>query len=373
MRTILFLIQKEFLQIRRNKQMLPIIFFVPIVQLLVLVFAANFEVKLVYVTLVDYDKSSSSRSLVDKFASTGRFKFVSDYNSEKLAFQEIDKNIAKMALIIPRGFERNISRSEFPEIQIILNAVDGAAAGIIQNYAAQIIYDYNKELVKSMRLIQTQPTISTITVKERYWYNPELNFKFYMVPGILVVLVTIIGMFLTSMNIVKEKEMGTIEQLNVTPIKKYQFITGKLVPFWIIAMFDLALGLFLGKVLFHIPIVGNIFLIFGLASIYLIVALSFALFVSTVTETQQQAMFISWFFVVIFILMSGLFTPIESMPHWAQIVTLFNPISHFIEIMRRVILKGAGFFDVLQQVWILTVYGMVMLILSVWRYRKVSS
>ena len=352
--------------------MLPMIFFIPIVQLLVLVFAANMEVKKVYVSLVDYDKSSTSRLIAEKFAATGRFIFVSNLTNEKEAFVEIDKNISKMALIIPISFERDIVNSQNPKLQIVLNAVDGAAAGIIQNYASQIIFDFNKNIIQSQRLVNTISQNNSINIKERYWYNPQLDYKYYMVPGILVVLVTIIGMFLTSMNIVKEKETGTIEQLNVTPIKKYQFITGKLVPFWLIAMFDLAFGLTIGKIVFDIPIVGSLFLIFLTSSIYLLVILSFGLFVSTVTDTQQQAMFISWFFVIIFILLSGLFTPIESMPHWAQFVTIFNPVSHFIEIMRRILLKGAGFFDVIRQIYILLIYGFIMLSLSVWRYKKIS-
>ena len=179
-------------------------------------------------------------------------------------------------------------------------------------------------------------------------------------------------MFLSSMNIVREKEIGTIEQLNVTPIKKYEFIIGKLLPFWIIALFDLAFGLTFAKIVFEIPILGNLLLIFGLASLYLLVVLSFGLMVSTIADTQQQAMFFAWFFMVIFILMSGLFTPIDSMPDWAQTVTLFNPVAQFVEIMRRVFLKGAGFFEIQKQFWILIVYAGVMIFVSVWRYRKVS-
>jgi len=203
-------------------------------------------------------------------------------------------------------------------------------------------------------------------------FNPELDYKTYMVPGILVVLVTIIGMFLTGINIARKKEIGTIEQLNVTPIKKYQFIIGKLLPFWIIALLDLAFGLFLAKLIFNIPILGSVHLIFFVASIYLLAVLGIGLFVSTVTETQQQAMFISWFFMVVFILMGGIFTPVESMPSWAQAIAYFNPIAHFNRAIRMIMLKGSNLFDVQSIVYFLFVYAVIILSLAIWRYRKVS-
>jgi len=194
-----------------------------------------------------------------------------------------------------------------------------------------------------------------------------------MVPGILVLLVTMIGTFLSSMNVVREKEIGTIEQLNVTPLRKRDFIVGKLLPFWFLALVELAIGLVVAKLVFHIPMLGSVLLIFALAGLYLLVMLAIGLLVSTVTETQQQAMFLAWFFIVIFILMSGLFTPIESMPAWAQRFTLLNPIAYFIEIMRRVLLKGAGIGAVRDQVIALAVYAAVMLTLATSQYRKVSS
>jgi ABC-2 type transport system permease protein len=190
------------------------------------------------------------------------------------------------------------------------------------------------------------------------------------VPGILVLLVTIIGLFLASMNIVKEKEIGTIEQLNVTPIKKHQFIIGKLLPFWIIAMFDLGLGLLIARFVFEIPMIGSIPLVFGVAGIYLILILGMGLFISTLSDTQQQSMFISWFFVMIFILLSGLFTPIENMPVWAQNLNLINPIAYFIEFMRLVLLKGSEFKDVWRLIVSLSVYAVIMISLATLRYSK---
>jgi ABC-2 type transport system permease protein len=193
-----------------------------------------------------------------------------------------------------------------------------------------------------------------------------------MVPGILVLLITVVGLLLSSMNIVKEKEIGTIEQINVTPIRKHEFIIGKLLPFWLIGLFELAFGLFLGRLLYGIPLEGSLPLLFAVAGIYLLVILGFGLLVSTITDTQQQAMFIAWFFMVFFILMSGLFTPIDSMPHWAQQITTINPVAHFVEVMRRVLMKGAGFSEIIDLFGALLVSAVVVITLSVWRYRKTA-
>jgi len=199
-----------------------------------------------------------------------------------------------------------------------------------------------------------------------------LNYKTFMVPGILVLLVSMLTLFLSGMNIVREKEIGTLEQINVTPIKKHQFIIGKLFPFWVLGLVILTVGLLIAKIIFNVPMLGNIGLIYLFASVYLLVILGMGLLISNYTDTQQQAMFIAWFFVVIFILMSGLFTPIESMPEWAQNVTLFNPIRYFVEIIRMVMLKGSGFQDIVPQLSIIALYAFIMNGLAVWSYKKTN-
>jgi ABC-2 type transport system permease protein len=232
--------------------------------------------------------------------------------------------------------------------------------------------DYNREILVEWINPAILSSAKNINVSASYWYNPKLNYKTYMVPGILVLLVTIIGLLLSGMNIVREKEIGTIEQLNVTPIRKIQFISGKLIPFWIIAMFELLFGLTIGKLLFNIPIVGSLWLIFFSAAIYLLVILGFGLLISTVTNTQQQSMLVSFFFMVIFILMSGLFTSIESMPAWAQWLDKLNPIAYFIKIMRMIMLKGSGFNEIKIPLYSLMIYAVFSISLAVWRYRKVT-
>jgi ABC-2 type transport system permease protein len=209
-----------------------------------------------------------------------------------------------------------------------------------------------------------------INIEHRFWYNDELNFKFYMVPGILAILLTVIGMFLASLNLVREKEIGTIEQINVTPIRKYQFIIGKLLPFWIIAMFELLIGLIIGKLLFNIPIEGNLFLLFGFAALYLITVLGIGLFISSVSYTQQQAQFLNFFILVTFVMLSGIFTPAETMPHWAQNVNLINPIAYFIRVNRMILLKGSGFVDLAADFGIMLIMAVSLTALATWRYRK---
>lgn len=372
MRIVFYILQKEFLQIFRNKAMLPIIFVMPFIQLLVLSNAATFDVQSVRLHTLDMDNSAFSHRLIEKFAATGYFQIVRASHSEEEGVRDVAENKAHLVLRIPHNFERDLHTRGIAKVQLLINAEDGASAGVIQAYTASVLADFGGDV--RLEIVQGAATANaTIDVSSAYWYNPELNYKTFMVPGILVLLVTLIGFFLSGMNVVREKELGTIEQLNVTPIRKYQFIAGKLIPFLVIALAELGFGLILSRLLFHIPIVGSLSLVFGVATIYLLAVLGFGLFISTMTDTQQQAMFISWFFMVVFILMSGLFTPIESMPGWAQTLTVFNPIAYFIKIIRQVLLKGAGFTDILQPLAGLCVYALAMMSLAVVRYRKASA
>lgn len=372
MRTIFIIVRKEFLQIFRNRSMLPIIFIMPVVQLLVLANAASFEIEHLKVHVQDFDHTSTSRALIQKFAASPYFDFVKYTSNETAATEDFLKDKADLIVRIPHGFEKDLVKEQKADVQLVINAINGSAAAVSNGYATSILQDFNKNIAAQWINKLNCAPVKTIETKVSYWFNPEMNYQTFMVPGILVLLVTMIGMFLAGMNIVREKEIGTIEQLNVTPIKKYQFITGKLLPFWILALFELAFGLLIGKLVFDIPIVGSIFLIFFFAAIYLMVILGMGLFVSTITETQQQAMFIAWFFMVIFILMSGLFTPIESMPGWAQAITRFNPVAYFVAVMRMVMLKGAHFADIRLHLAVMVFSAFLLLGLATWRYRKVA-
>jgi ABC-2 type transport system permease protein len=375
MKTILYIIQKEFIQIFRNKMMIPIIFVMPLVQLIILVHAATMEMKNIDIAVVDMDLSESSRKLTNKFEASPFFNLTGTTFSLEEAQNAIISDKADMILVIPQNFEQNIVREKSGKLQLLVNSINGTVAGIGSAYAQSIIMDFNKNIAVDFLDTETMVAISqqkSVNIFYQYWYNPELNYKTYMVPGILVLLVTIIGMFLSSMNLVREKEIGTIEQINVTPIRKYQFIIGKLFPFWVIALFDLAFGLALGKLLFDIPFVGSIGLVFLVASVYLLVVLGFGLLLSTISDTQQQAMFISWFFLMIFVLMSGLFTATESMPKWAQNLNYINPIAYFIKIIRMILLKGSVLQDIIKDLLILAGYGITVLSLAIVRYRKTA-
>lgn len=373
MRTIRFLLQKEFLQIFRTRTMVGILFVMPIIQLIVLAHAATFDVKNVRVGLVDDDGTPTSRRLVERFRASEYFTLEGRTFSEAAAADALTRRQVDLVVHVPRHFERELQRGETVRVQLGFDGENAPVAGVAQSYALQVVERFNRDVRVDLAPQDLQLREVRIRVVPAFWYNPELDYQAFMVPGILVLLVTIVGMLLSSMNIVREKEIGTIEQLNVTPIEKSQFIVGKLLPFWIIALVELALGLAIAWLLFRIPMEGSLSLIFGVAALYLLVVLGLGLWVSTVTETQQQAMFISWFCMVIFILMSGLFTPIESMPTWAQRLTLLNPVAYFVEIMRRVLLKGAGFGAIQGLVASLIAYAGLVLSLAVWQYRKVSA
>lgn len=368
MRTIFYIVQKEFLQVFRNRMMLPIIFVIPVVQLLILSYAVTFEIKNINLYIVDNDNSVSSRSLTEHFRSSPFYHIVGQSADSKTAMEYLHKGKAHQMLVMLPGFEKNLNKGIPAHIQIVNDAINGSSAALMNAYSVSIISNFNQDIIT-----EANPEAgSRMKVNWSFWFNPELDYKTYMVPGILVLLVTIIGMFLSGMNLVREKEIGTIEQINVTPIKKYQFIAGKLIPFWVIALFELAIGLLVARFAFHIPLLGNILLIFFIASVYLLVVMSIGLFISTITDTQQQSMFLAWFVLVIFILMSGLFTPVESMPQWARDLNVVNPIAYFIAMIRMVMLKGSGLQHIYKPLGILFIYGISILSLSVWRYRKTT-
>lgn len=370
MNTIKYILQKEFRQIFRNKTMLPMIFVVPLMQMLILVFAATFDMKSIDMVVVDKDLSTTSRQLIAKFDAIPFYNVKSAVFDEKHGEELLLSDQADVILVIPANMERKLIREDASPIQLLINAIDGNSAQLIFSYSANIIGDFNKKIIAEWKGLPEFNPPGEIKITESYWYNSELEYKWYMAPGILAILVTIIGMFMSGMNLVREKEIGTIEQLNVTPIKKYQFIIGKLIPFWVIALFDLALGLLIAWLIFDLPIAGSLFLLFGMAGVFLISVLGLGLFISTITETQQQVMFVSFFFMMVFILMGGIFTPVESMPEWAQIANRVNPISYFMKIMRMIILKGSGFFDLIEELISLLILGAIFLSLAIWRYRK---
>ncbi len=371
MRTVLFLVQKEFLQIFRNRTMLPLLLVMPVVQTLLLSFAANYEIKNLGLAVVDHDLSPASRRLVSKFSGSGYFQVKYAGFSRAEADQALAADRVDLILEIPSDFERTLVRENRANIAVNANAIDASKAGIGMGYATGIVQDFQRELPD---LVPATPAARPAGIQVTYsnWYNPELNYKHFMVPGILGIIVSLIICFLTALNIVREREIGTIDQINVTPLRKWQFILGKLLPFWIISQVILALGLTVGYLAFRIPLEGSLLLVFGFALLYAPCMLGLGFLISNFADTQQQAMLTAWFLLVVFILMSGLFTPVESMPLWAQRLDLLNPVHYFVAFMRQVLMKGAGFADVRGHFAAVLLYGVVVNALAVWTYRKRS-
>lgn len=375
MRPILFLARAEVLHVVRDRATLAQCLIVPIVQLLVLSNAATFQIRNTPTYVVDLDRSTTSRGLVTRFAASGHFRVAGESASLDRANDALLRGDVTMVLAIPRDFEASLVRTSAAPVELSVNAEKGSAASIVQSYASAIVSAYAAELdTDRARAMEREPhRRASIDVRTRSWYNPALNYRDYMVPGILVALVTLIGTLLTAQNIAREKELGTLEQLNVTPITRGQFIAAKLLPFWVLGLVDLAVGLLVGALVFSIPIRGSLLLLFGAAAIYLVVALAIGLWISTLVETQQQAMFVTFFVMNIYLLMSGLFTPIDSMAPWVQVVSQANPVRHFVTISRAVLVKGAGLTDVARPLLILVAFAAVTLMLAVRQYSKRSA
>lgn len=351
--------------------MLPVIFVMPLVQMLILVFAATNELRQVDLAIVDFDNSTLSRRLTAEINGNPFFKVRQNLANTQEAEDLLMRNKIDLAMVIPQNFDKELTNDKRTDVQIIVDAINGNAAQLSLGYLSNVIGSYSQKIL----ITTTQPEFrqtKSIIIKPTFWYNQQLNFKYYMAPGILVVLVTVVGMLLGGMNLVREKELGTIEQINVTPIKKWQFIAGKLLPFLAIGLFDLAFGLLIARLAFNIPIRGSMLLLFGMGVIYLVLVLSAGLFISTISDTQQQATFVSFFSLIVFIMMSGLFTSVESMPDWAQKLDYANPLYYFVKIMRSIILKGSNFADIFNEFAALSVFAVSMFGLAIFRYRKTT-
>lgn len=370
MRTIRFLLEKEFRQIFRNRAILLMIMVMPVMQLLILPFAANYEVKNINLAVVDHDHSGDAQKLISKITASGYFKLTGYNASFKEGMKLIERDEADLILEIPHGFERNLVREGQQQLFIAVNAINGVKANLGGAYLGSIIRAYNDDIRLQLLPVSKFNVSPVIELSTSNWFNPLMEYKFFMVPGILAILVTMIGGFLSALNIVKEKEFGTIEQINVTPIKKHHFILGKLMPFWILGNVVFTLGLLVSWFIYGIIPVGNLLVLYLFASVFLLAILGFGLLVSTFCDTQQQAMFIMFFFMMIFILMGGLFTAIDSMPEWAKIVSRFNPVSYLIAVMRMVILKGSGLKDILPQLGTMAIFAVVLNSWAVLNYKK---
>jgi ABC-2 type transport system permease protein len=371
MRTIFFLVRKEFLQIIRDHTTVAQIFMIPVVQLLVLSNAATFDLKQTRVLVVDEDRTTVSAGLVRRLEGGRQFRVVRHLPTDHAVEAALLDREATAVIHIPRRFEQDLVQSRRATVQLVLNAEEGAAAGIVQSNVNAILADYAGELGPTLPGgAPSQARAAPLDLRPQRWFNPTRNYKHYMVPALLVALTTIIGLLLTAQNITREYELGTLEQLNVTPMTKLQFIAAKLIPFWLISLVIFTIGLIIGKLVFDIPMRGNLLLVYLALMVYLIVVLGLGLWISTITRTQQQAMFVAFFVILMFLLMGGLFTPVDSMPDWARAVAQANPVKHFVFIMRAVLVRGAGLETIAPPLLGLAAGGVVVLTLAVRRYRK---
>lgn len=372
-RQLSLLIRKEFRQIFRNKTILAIIFIAPMFQLLLLPLAANYEIKNIQLALVDQDHSPLSRALQRTVTSSGYFQLTYFGDNYAEAYKILEKSDADLILEIPPHFERDLVREKNNAVFLGIDAINGTKAGLSATYLSQIIGQYNQKIQ-----VQLNPRAalavqnSGVEVKTVLWFNQYYNYRLTLVPGILVSLLTLITGMLSALNIVAEKEVGTIEQINVTPVKKYNFILGKMIPFWILGMVVFTLGLFVARFVYGIHIQGNLFLLYFFVALFLVAVLGYGLLISTIAETQQQAMFINFFFVMIFLLMCGLFTPIDSMPQWGQRLTYLNPLRYMVEAVRLIILKASSFSDLLTEFFALLSMAISLNFLAIYNYRKTS-
>lgn len=373
MRVLLFLLQKEFRQIFRNKALLPMLFIIPVVQLIILPLAADYEIRNISVSIVDRDHSPYSQKLMNSITASGYFRLYNAPNNYEQAYDDAANDKADIILEIPEHFERTLVRESNVKLYIAVNAINGSKAVLGSGYLTSIINIFNAD-IRTELIQQNNIAMQSVDVVTSNWFNPNMNYRFFMVPGILAMLITMVGGYMSALNIVKEKEIGTIEQINVTPVKKYQFLLGKLIPFWVIGMFVFTIGLnVVARFIYGIVPLGSIPLIYLFVSVYLVSVLGFGLLISTYVDTQQQAMSVAFFFIMIFNLMSGLFTPIESMPKWAQVIAWCNPVSYLNEVMRMVVLKGSGFNDIKNHFLVIILMGVIFNTWAILNYRKTSS
>jgi ABC-2 type transport system permease protein len=366
MRVLLALIIKEFHQIRREPMTIRMIFVMPVIMLVLLGSAITTDINHLATSITDLDNTPLSRSIIESFSHTDLFD-VLDYPTTYDALETaLQKGAASVGIIIPRGFARKIYRNESSSIAIWIDGVDSNAGLIAGGYAAALLTGRAQNIIRNAAFAKPLPPEPRFEVL----YNPELESRMYMVPGIVAVIVLMTTSIFSSMSIVREREVGTLEQLMVTPIKIWQLMLGKLLPFLVIGFFEIMFALLLGIVIFSIPFKGSIILLLALSIIYLLTTLGAGLFVSTITSTQQQAMFFSWFFNLFALIMSGFMFPIANMPVLLQRLTLINPLRYFITVIREIVLKGATFSDLLPEISAMVILSGILFTTAAIRFNK---
>ena len=362
-----YLIEKELKQFMRTR-ILPILFvIIPIALMNFLPRAANQEARDLTYCVVDNDHSLLSQRLIEKMSASPYFTLTAAPSSYEGALREIEEGRAQFIVEIPAGFDEDIVKGVPARVMVSSNAVNGMKAGLGQSYLLEIVNAYARELTAEQRDTAVEGRIVPIP---RYLFNTQLDYKVFMIPGVIAFLLILLIGFLPALNIVLEKESGTIEQLNVSPISRFDFILAKLVPYWFLGLYLVGFSILLARGIYGLVPAGPIGSLFLFATLFILVVSSLGLLVSNYSETARQAALLMLFFLVVFILTSGLITPIASMPEWAQAITCFNPLRYFIDAFRAIYLRGSDITDLLPQAGALALFFVVAGIWAVGSYRK---
>ncbi len=372
MRTILHIMRKEFIQIRRDRRMFIMAFLSPVIQLIILGYAANLDVNNIPLLVCDEDHSVASREFVQRFTSSGQFRLVGYVASPGDIDGPLNKGTASIALVLPPGFESGLRAHRSVQVQAIADGSESNSAGIGLGYAALIVGQYSQDiLLNTFRMAGSGRRPASINPQLRVWYNPTLKSRNFMVPAVLAMVLLMMTMMFTGLAVVREKEAGTMEQLIVTPIRPYQLVIGKLAPFATLSIVDVILVLLVATLWFHVPLKGSIPLLFGLCFVFEIATLGLGLLISTVAKTQQEATMTTQFFVMQPMMqLSGFAFPIANMPVVVQFVTYFLPLRYFMSIIRGIFLKGVGMASLWRDALSLFVLGCLILGIAISRFRK---
>ena len=356
------LIRKEFLELRQEPRLFAVVIVAPILQLTVLGYAASTDVRDVPMVVVDQDRSSESRELIARFDASQNFVVVDGLASLDEVDGYLDRGDAWMALAIPADYGERLRAGQSAAVQVVADGTDANSTNVAVGYAGALITSYARELVGTAPLVRSEI---------RVWFNPSLESRYFMIPGILALVLLVVTTNLSSMAVVREKELGTLEQLNVTPLARWELIAGKLLPYAVLGMLDVLLVIAVAVGWFEVPLRGSLALLLGSCVVYLLTTLGLGLFVSTISHTQQQAMMTaSFFFLIPMIFLSGFIFPIENMPYVIQQVTYLIPLRYFLVILRGIFLKGVGLEILWPQALALFTWGVVVLTLATLRSSK---
>jgi ABC-2 type transport system permease protein len=364
-----YLIQKEFIQLFRSRAMIAISFGMPIIQLVVIGFAISGDIERIPTAVADLDRSTMSRALVEKLTHS-RFFDVRQFPNDVRAVEPIlERGDAIIALTIPEHFERDLVRGETPAISLTADAQNTNVALTGAGYVTRIFRLWVEQTVAKSRAASVQ--IHTVSLETLIWYNPELKSSYFMVPAIIVILVTVISLLLTALAIVRERgDKNTLEQLLVTPISRLELILGKTIPFGIVGMIELTLALIVAKIVYDIPIAGSLPAFYLMSAVFMMSTIGMGILVSTITTSQQQALFAAWFVMIFCLMMSGFFLPLDNMPRIMYWLTYLNPLRYYVTIVRELFLKGSGIHDLWTQVAALAAIATAVLTLAVARFHK---